>query len=136
MRDVIKFRTIDEYIRLHSGQVAAHLRQLRQVIRKEAPEAEETISYNMPAYKLHGPLVYFAACANHIGFYPTPSAVVTVRPSIISSPKNMWKRCKPLPPPPMKNWCSCRWNRPASSALWAASMNCGKICQNAQRHKT
>src|SRR5687767_4587803 len=76
MRDVIKFRNIDEYIKLHSGKVAAHLRQLRQVIRKEAPEAEETISYNMPAYKLNGSLVYFAACANHIGFYPLPSAIV------------------------------------------------------------
>jgi uncharacterized protein YdhG (YjbR/CyaY superfamily) len=75
MRDVIKFRTVDEYIQLHSGKVAAHLRQIRQVIRKEAPEAEETISYNMPAYKLNGPLVYFAACANHIGFYPIPSAI-------------------------------------------------------------
>jgi uncharacterized protein YdhG (YjbR/CyaY superfamily) len=79
MRDAVKFRTVDEYIQHHSGKVAVHLRQIRQVIRKEAPDAEETISYNMPAYKLNGPLVYFAACANHIGFYPIPSAIAAFR---------------------------------------------------------
>lgn len=46
---------------------------MRQIIKKQAPEAEEKISYGMPAYHLNGPLVYFAGYAKHIGFYATPS---------------------------------------------------------------
>jgi uncharacterized protein YdhG (YjbR/CyaY superfamily) len=41
-----------------------------------APEAEETISYGIPTFKLHGNLVHFAAYANHIGFYPAPSGIL------------------------------------------------------------
>lgn len=45
-----------------------------QIIRSAVPEAEESIAYGMPAYKLHGkPLVYFAGYENHIGFYATPN---------------------------------------------------------------
>ena len=51
------------------------MKKLRQTIRKAAPEAEEVISYQMPAYKLQGMLVYFAAYKNHIGFYPTGSGI-------------------------------------------------------------
>ncbi|MBA4408581.1 MAG: DUF1801 domain-containing protein [Bacteroidota bacterium] len=50
------------------------LNQVRSTIRQAAPEAEESISYGMPAYKLNGRrLVYFAGFKNHIGFYATPS---------------------------------------------------------------
>jgi len=49
------------------------LEKLRSTIQKAAPEAEELISYKMPAYKYHGMLVYFAAFKNHIGFYATPT---------------------------------------------------------------
>lgn len=50
------------------------LKQLGSTIKKAAPEAEESISYGMPAYKTNGkPLVYFSAFKNHIGFYATPS---------------------------------------------------------------
>jgi len=49
---------------------------MRQTIRKGAPEAEETIAYQMPTFKLNGKnLVHFAAFKNHIGFYPTPSGI-------------------------------------------------------------
>lgn len=41
--------------------------------KKAAPEADEVISYNMPAFKYYGILVYFAAYKNHIGFYATPT---------------------------------------------------------------
>lgn len=51
------------------------LQQLRETIRKAAPQAEECISYNMPAYKQQGALVYFAGYKGHIGFYPVSSAV-------------------------------------------------------------
>ena len=45
------------------------------MVNEIAPEAEERISYGMPGYYYHGPLVYFAAHRNHIGFYPTPSGI-------------------------------------------------------------
>lgn len=66
---------IDEYIALQPEAVRPVLEQLRQTIRKAAPEAEEIISYQMPAYKQCGLLVFFAAYRNHYGFYPTPSVV-------------------------------------------------------------
>lgn len=49
------------------------LEQIREIIIKAAPKAEELISYKMPAYKYHGVLVYFAGYKNHIGFYAAPT---------------------------------------------------------------
>jgi uncharacterized protein YdhG (YjbR/CyaY superfamily) len=68
-----KWHTIDEYIAGFPVEVQVVLEQVRSAIRKAAPQAEETIAYNMPAYRLNGPLVYFAAFKNHIGFYATPT---------------------------------------------------------------
>ena len=67
------FKDIDEYISVQTPEVQILLEQMRQTIKKAAPEAEEVISYNMPAFKYHGMLVYFAAYKNHIGFYATPT---------------------------------------------------------------
>jgi uncharacterized protein YdhG (YjbR/CyaY superfamily) len=66
--------TTDEYIDGFSDDIQLILNQVRTIIKQAAPEAEESISYGMPAYKLKGkPLVYFAGFKNHIGFYATPS---------------------------------------------------------------
>jgi len=70
-----KFKTVDEYISALSGPAKKCSKQLRQAIKEAAPDAEEVISYNMPLFKFHGRLVYFAAHANHIGFYPFTSAM-------------------------------------------------------------
>jgi uncharacterized protein YdhG (YjbR/CyaY superfamily) len=67
--------TIDDYISNFSQDVQATLQELRATIREAAPDAEETISYQMPTFKLHGNLVHFAAFKNHIGFYPTPTGI-------------------------------------------------------------
>jgi uncharacterized protein YdhG (YjbR/CyaY superfamily) len=69
------FKTIDEYIATFPREVQHVLEEMRQTIRDSAPEAEETISYNMPAFKQNGILVWFAAFKNHIGFYPKVSAL-------------------------------------------------------------
>jgi len=66
----IKFNTVDEYIAGFPADIKIILKTLRSLIKKAAPEAEEVISYNIPAYKLNGILVYFAAHKEHIGFYP------------------------------------------------------------------
>lgn len=69
------FKTIDEYIATFPQEVQVILEQLRKIIRESAPEAEEAIRYQMPTFRLNGNLVHFAAYKNHIGFYPTPSAI-------------------------------------------------------------
>ena len=67
------FQSIDEYIKSFPKDVQKILEQVRQAIKKSAPEAQETINYQIPTFKLNGNLVHFAAFKNHIGFYPTPS---------------------------------------------------------------
>ena len=67
--------TIDEYIATFPADIQSILQKIRATIRKAAPQAEETINYQMPTFKLHGNLVHFAAFKNHIGFYPTPSGI-------------------------------------------------------------
>ncbi|MBU2905722.1 DUF1801 domain-containing protein [Arenibacter algicola] len=64
---------VTTYIANCPAKVQEVLEKLRSTIQKAAPEAEELISYKMPAYKYHGMLVYFAAFKNHIGFYATPT---------------------------------------------------------------
>ena len=66
-------RNIDDYIATFSPEVGAVLERIRQTIRAAVPEAEEMISYRMPAFRLGGVLVYFAAFKNHIGVYPPVS---------------------------------------------------------------
>jgi uncharacterized protein YdhG (YjbR/CyaY superfamily) len=66
-------KTVDEYITGFPKETKAFLKQIRTTIKQAAPDAEEIISYGMPAYKYHGMLVYFAAFKNHIGFYATPN---------------------------------------------------------------
>ena len=69
-----KPNNIDEYIASFPQDIQKTLEQLRMTIKKAVPEAEESISYGMPAFKANGkPLAYFAAFKNHIGFYATPT---------------------------------------------------------------
>ena len=70
-----QFRTIDEYIETFPKDVQSILERMRQTIRRAAPEAEEEISYQIPAFKLNGNLVWFAAFKNHIGFYPMTTGI-------------------------------------------------------------
>jgi len=63
-------KTVDEYIAGFAPDVQAILERIRQTVKTAAPAAEETISYRMPAFKLNGMLVYFAAFKKHIGLYP------------------------------------------------------------------
>ena len=62
--------SIDEYISSFALEVQTVLEKVRQTIRSAAPDAQEVISYQMPAFKQHGVLVYFAAWKKHIGLYP------------------------------------------------------------------
>ena len=70
-----QFKNIDEYIKFFPKTTALRLEAIRKIIKKSAPNAKEVISYNMPAFKQNGILIYFAAHENHIGLYPFPSAI-------------------------------------------------------------
>jgi uncharacterized protein YdhG (YjbR/CyaY superfamily) len=71
--------TIDEYIGSFPEDISKKLSLMRDTIRKAAPEAQEKISYRMPAFALNGMLVYFAGHTSHIGFYPMTTALRTFR---------------------------------------------------------
>lgn len=66
---------IDQYIAGFPAHVQEILEKLRATIREAAPEAKETINYQIPTFCLSGNLVHFAAFKHHIGFYPTPSGI-------------------------------------------------------------
>ena len=70
-----QLQTVDEYIDAFPPDVQKVLQKMRQTIHKAAPQADEKINYQMPAFVLHGNLVFFAAYKAHIGFYPTPSGI-------------------------------------------------------------
>jgi len=69
------YESIDDYIKQFTPEVQEKLEALRKVIKESATDATEKISYQMPAFYLHGNLVYFAAFKHHIGFYPTSSGI-------------------------------------------------------------
>jgi uncharacterized protein YdhG (YjbR/CyaY superfamily) len=73
--DSVKVQTVEDYIRTYPAEVKKVLTNLREIIKKAAPNAEEVISYNMPAFRLEGMLVWYAGYKHHVGFYPKPSAI-------------------------------------------------------------
>jgi uncharacterized protein YdhG (YjbR/CyaY superfamily) len=74
---MINYKNIDEYIKTFPADIQSKLQEIRNLTKKLAPTAVETISYGMPTFKLNGKnLIHFAGYKTHIGFYPTPSALV------------------------------------------------------------
>ncbi len=72
-------RTMDEYIAGFPHEIQEILEKIRKTIRRAAPQAEESIKYQMPTFTLNGNLVHFAAFKKHIGLYPTPSGTEKFR---------------------------------------------------------
>ncbi len=68
-------QNIDDYISTFPEDVQEILEKIRLTIKNAAPDAEETINYGIPTFKLKGNLVHFAGYKKHIGFYPTPSGI-------------------------------------------------------------
>ena len=73
---------IDDYIKGFTPEVQAILQRVRAVIREAAPNAQEVISYRMPAFRQNGILVFFAAFKNHIGLYPPVSGNAQIEKAI------------------------------------------------------
>jgi uncharacterized protein YdhG (YjbR/CyaY superfamily) len=98
-----KFTTTDEYLSTFTGTTRARLEEIRGIIKKAAPKAEEVISYNMPAYKIHGVLVYFAGYREHIGFYPTGAGIDTFQEELAAYESSKGAVRFPLDKPIPKN---------------------------------
>lgn len=82
-----KFSTIDEYINDFPDDIKEKLTLIRNTIKELVPEAEEAIAYQIPTFRLNGNLVHFAGYKKHIGFYPTPSAIVKFEKELTSYEK-------------------------------------------------
>ena len=70
-----KPENVDTYIASFPAEVQTLLQQMRSAIKQAAPDAEEIISYGIPAFRFKGMLVWFAAHTNHIGLYPRGSGI-------------------------------------------------------------
>ena len=70
-----KAGNIDGYIAGFPEPIRRKLEEMRVIVKKAAPGAEETINYGVPTLVLHGNLVHFGGFKNHIGFYPAPSGI-------------------------------------------------------------
>jgi uncharacterized protein YdhG (YjbR/CyaY superfamily) len=71
------FKTVDEYISTHPDAVQPTLQRVREAIRKAMPDAQEVISYQIPAYKVDGSVVlYFAGWKQHYSIYPATDALL------------------------------------------------------------
>ena len=77
--DKTQLNDIDQYITGFSSEIQAILQEIRAIIKKAAPEAQEAISYQMPTFKMNGNLIHFAAFKNHIGVYPAPTGIEQFR---------------------------------------------------------
>jgi uncharacterized protein YdhG (YjbR/CyaY superfamily) len=72
--------SVDAYIGQFDDELQNKLIKVRSLIQELAPEVSESMSYQIPTFKLKGkPLVHFAAFKTHIGFYPTPPAIIAFR---------------------------------------------------------
>jgi uncharacterized protein YdhG (YjbR/CyaY superfamily) len=73
-----KFTSHDQYIKASPKEIQARLQEIREIIQQAAPDAEEIISYSMPAFKFYGNLVYYAANKAHVGFYAGDGTTVAL----------------------------------------------------------
>ena len=69
-------KSVDDYLAAVPEEARAVLETLRRTIRDAAPKAEEAVSYQIPSFKYHGPLVFFAAFKNHCSFYVASKSVM------------------------------------------------------------
>lgn len=79
----ITYQTIDEYISQQPMVKQVGLKRLREIIKNALPTATETISYQMPAFKMEKIIVWFAAYKNHYGLYPYPKTIVAFKDKLM-----------------------------------------------------
>jgi uncharacterized protein YdhG (YjbR/CyaY superfamily) len=79
---------VDRYIAAQPEAIQARMQKIRAAIRRAAPQAEETIGYGIPTYKLHGNLVHFGGFKAHIGFYPAPNGLEAFEQALAPYPRS------------------------------------------------
>jgi uncharacterized protein YdhG (YjbR/CyaY superfamily) len=70
-----KYNSVSEYMAAVPAKSRGLIKELRSIIKNEVPDGEELISYGMPAFRWNGMLVWYAVNKEHLGLYPTPSAI-------------------------------------------------------------
>jgi uncharacterized protein YdhG (YjbR/CyaY superfamily) len=114
-------KTIDEYLSALPEDVRPLLTSLRKTIKSTSPQAEEVISYQMPAFKYHGILVYFAAFKNHCSFFPGSASslelIEEVKPFKTSKGTLQFTVDKPLPVSLVKKIVKIRMKENEDKAL-------------------
>lgn len=73
MKTTPLYKTVDEYIALQSTDHQVYLETIRQIIKTTVPDAVEVLSYQMPAYKYHGMLCFFAVFKDHYSLFVSPA---------------------------------------------------------------
>jgi uncharacterized protein YdhG (YjbR/CyaY superfamily) len=97
------FQTVDEYFGSFPKDIQDTLEQIKQTIKKAAPEAEEVISYQLPAFKYHGMLIYYSAYKDHYSLsFPPPFKLFDVfkkelSPYEVSKTTIKFPKDKPIP---------------------------------------
>jgi uncharacterized protein YdhG (YjbR/CyaY superfamily) len=98
-----KYSSVDDYIESQPEQARASLQRVRTAIQRAVPEVEESITYNMPTYKLRGErLLYFAGWKEHYSLYPASSLLIAafqtdVAPYKINKSTLQFPLSKPVP---------------------------------------
>jgi uncharacterized protein YdhG (YjbR/CyaY superfamily) len=119
--------SVDAYIARHPQGVRAILRRVRSIVRKALPAAEETISYQIPSYRLHGTyVVYFAGWKEHYSLYPVTDRVVArvgsqLRPYQVSKGTVRFPLSQPVPARLIERIAKCLGQEAADRAATKAS---------------
>lgn len=71
-----KVETVEEYYLGQPPEIQIELRKMHEIIKEVLPDAQEVISYGMPAFKMKGVVCYYAGAKKHVGFYPTNQPIV------------------------------------------------------------
>ena len=79
-----KFQDVDQYLAAQPERVRIPLEKIRETIRKAVPEAEEAISYQMPSFKYHGIVAWYAPSKNHYAIYMAPKLLVQFKEQLAS----------------------------------------------------
>ncbi len=83
MKDT-KITSVKDYIKALPAELRTGFEELRELITKNASDAEEGMSYGMPCLKYHGMLVYFACHTHHYALYPMANAIVQFKDRLTS----------------------------------------------------
>lgn len=121
------FKSVDDYIALQPRRVQGVLERVRSAIRKALPEAEEAISYQIPAYKEHGcTVLYFAAWKEHYSIYPAGERLAAafekeLAPYQLGKGTIRFPLSEPVPVRLIGRIAKYRWKEIRERSKWAAT---------------